>query len=139
MNSISIFLWFFPILTDPEKWHGQYNQTLLEINVSWNSILRFCNNAQCSFHSQYFPIDQTAIFILIAIYNLFFTHIFGNFLKQDIIAFTVMLLFFEYKIEPCRFPNSWLRRLMELLLCSVVPLEYDASLYKFISSANKLL
>ncbi len=32
------------------------------------------------------------------------------FLKQEIKAFTVMLLFFEYKIEPCRFPNLWLRR-----------------------------
>jgi hypothetical protein len=66
---------------------------------------------QCSFHSQYFPIDQTAIFILIAIYNLFInSHFWQFFLKQEIIAFTVMLIFFEYKIEPCRFPHLWLRR-----------------------------
>jgi hypothetical protein len=55
---------------------------------------------QCSFHSQYFPIDQTAIFILIAIYNLFFKLTFlAIFLKQEIIAFTVMLLFSITKLN----------------------------------------
>jgi hypothetical protein len=96
-------------------------------------FFRFFNNAQCSLHSQYFPIDQTAIFILIAIYNLFFnSHFWQFFLKQEIIAFTVMLLFFEYKIEPCRFPNLWLRRnngTFTVLRCTVGIRCFTVSVY----------
>ncbi len=73
-------------------------------------FFRLCNNAQCSFHSQYFPIDQTAIFILIAIYNLIFTHIFGNFSQTRNYSIYCDAVIFAYKIDPCRFPNLWLRR-----------------------------
>jgi len=106
--------------------------TLLEINVSWtvffDSVIM-----QCSFHSQYFPIDQTAIFILIAIYNLFFnSHFWQFFLKQEIIAFTVMLLFSNTKLNHAVSPNLWLRRnngTFTVLRCTVGIRCFTVSVY----------
>jgi hypothetical protein len=94
----------------------------------------FCNNVQCSFHSQYFPIDQTAIFILIAIYNLFFkkTHIFGNFSQTRNYSIYCDAVIFDHKIEPCRFPHLWLRRnngTFTVLRCTVGIRCFTVSVY----------
>ncbi len=96
-------------------------------------FFRFCNNAQCSFHSQYFPIDQTAIFILIAILLIYLLpHIFGNFSQTRYYSIYCDAIIFEYKIEPSRFPNLWLRRnngTFTVLRCTVGIRCFTVSVY----------
>ena len=96
-------------------------------------FFRICNNAQCSFHSQYFPIDQTAIFILIAIYNLFFKltflAIFSQTRNYSIYCDAVL---FEYKIEPCRFPKLMAKKTngtFTVLRCTVGIRCFTVSVY----------
>ena len=87
---------------------------------------------QCSFHSQYFPIDQIAIFILIAIYNFFKLTFLAIFLKQRNYSIYCDAVIFDYKIEPCRFPNLWLRRnngTFTVLRCTVGIRCFTVSVY----------